>query len=41
LESIGYILEYDQKEESAKFFETCGRLVAEAERRLYGAEQTH
>jgi hypothetical protein len=38
LEGIGYVLEYDQKEESAKFFETCSRLVTEAERRLYGAE---
>ncbi|MDR1572851.1 MAG: hypothetical protein LBS24_00910 [Clostridiales Family XIII bacterium] len=36
-----YVLEYDQKEESAKFFETCSRLVTEAEQRVYGAEQTH
>ncbi|MDR2088449.1 MAG: hypothetical protein LBP73_03730, partial [Clostridiales Family XIII bacterium] len=41
LAELGYALEYDQKEESAKFFETCNRLVSEAERRVYGAEQTH
>jgi hypothetical protein len=37
LEELGYVLEYDQKEESAKFFETCSRLVSEAELRVYGA----
>jgi hypothetical protein len=41
LAELGYILEYDRKEESAKFFETCDRLVSEAELRIYGAEQTH
>jgi 5'-deoxynucleotidase YfbR-like HD superfamily hydrolase len=38
LAELGYVLEYDQKEESAKFFETCSRLVSEAELRVYGAE---
>jgi hypothetical protein len=28
LAELGYVLEYDQKEESAKFFETCNRLVS-------------
>jgi 5'-deoxynucleotidase YfbR-like HD superfamily hydrolase len=41
LAELGYVLEYDQKEESAKFFETCSSLVSEAELRVYGAEQTH
>ncbi|MDR2132729.1 MAG: hypothetical protein LBP30_05205 [Clostridiales Family XIII bacterium] len=41
LAGLGYVLEYDQKEESAKFFETCNRLVSEAERLAYGAERTH
>lgn len=41
LAGLGYVLEYDQKEESAKFFETCSRLVSEAERRASGAEETH
>jgi hypothetical protein len=41
LAELEYVLEYDQKEESAKFFETCSRLVTEAEQRVYGAEQTH
>jgi hypothetical protein len=41
LAGLGYALEYDQKEESAKFFETCSRLVSEAEQRVSGAEQTH
>jgi hypothetical protein len=41
LAELGYALEYDQKEESAKFFETCSRLVSEAEQRVYGAKQTH
>jgi hypothetical protein len=40
LTELGYVLEYDRKEESAKFFETCDRLVSEAELRIYGAE-TH
>jgi hypothetical protein len=38
LSEIGYVLEYDRKEESAKFIETCSRLVAEAELLVYGAE---
>ncbi|MDR2296597.1 MAG: hypothetical protein LBD95_07350 [Clostridiales Family XIII bacterium] len=41
LAELGYVLEYDRKEESAKFFETCSRLVSEAEQRVCGAKQTH
>jgi 5'-deoxynucleotidase YfbR-like HD superfamily hydrolase len=41
LAELGYVLAYDRKEESAKFFETCSRLVSEAERRAGGAEETH
>jgi hypothetical protein len=38
LAELGYVLEYDRDEERAKFFETCGRLVSEAEHRVYDAE---
>ncbi|MDR3294926.1 MAG: hypothetical protein LBT26_03710 [Clostridiales Family XIII bacterium] len=37
LDGLGYELRYEEKEESAKFFETCSRLVSEAEKQVYSA----
>jgi hypothetical protein len=39
LESMDYVLLYRQKEDSAKFIETCNRLASEAEKRVYSADQ--
>jgi len=35
LESVKFSLRYDDKNESAKFFETCNRLKSEAEKRVF------
>jgi 2-hydroxy-3-keto-5-methylthiopentenyl-1-phosphate phosphatase len=34
LESIGYCLHYEDKDESPQFFDTCNRLISEAEKKV-------
>jgi hypothetical protein len=39
LEGMDYALAYEQKEDSAKFFDTCSRIVSEAERLVYSEDR--